>query len=105
LPFGVKLGGQDAVVLNEVFSGISSPVAADAEIVVDVEDEMIIINVFPSSEQGETDGSAPPAIILIQGGSQGRLNQTMDGQALKPGWYLMNVVAAGQTSRVLFQVR
>ncbi|THB70604.1 MAG: hypothetical protein D6E12_02675 [Desulfovibrio sp.] len=104
LPFGVSVGGQAAEVVNEIYAEVPAPVSADAAIVCDVAEDMIIINVFPSDAQGNVDSSAQPAIIMIQGGNTGALNQTMDGQALTPGIYLMNVVAGGATSRVLFTV-
>lgn len=105
LPFGVSVGGQAAEVVNEAYAKVPGPVAADAAIVCDVSADMIIINVFPSDDAGNVDSSAQAKIIMIQGGNSAGLNQTMDGSTLTPGWYLMNVVAGSDTSRVVFQVQ
>ncbi len=108
LPFGVKVGGQDAVLKSKdaAYSTIAKPVAADAELVVDAKADMIIVNVFPCDEKGNVKTGAQPAIILIQGGNTAKLNSTMDKKPLKPGRYIMNVVVTAKgTSRVMFQVK
>ena len=105
LPFGVSVGGQAAEATSDTTATVPGPVAADAAIVCDVTADMIIINVFPSDEAGNAASDAQPAIIIIQGGNTGALNQTMDGAPLAAGWYLMNIVAGSDTARVVFQVQ
>lgn len=104
LPFRVKLGGQEARLRNasDIFAVVDTAVPNNAEIEVDVTTEMIIINVFHSDDRGNATGA--PAVIMIQGGNKTTLDKTMDLQTLEPGTYLMNIVAGGNTARVLFKV-
>jgi hypothetical protein len=110
LPFGVKVGGQEAVVIrnDNTWGTIADAVSSDALLEIDSRGDSIIINVFPSNEKGDASGDA--AIILVQdGGNTVRLDQTKDKRMeptrLQPGLYLMNVVAGSNTSRVMFRVK
>lgn len=107
LPFGVSLAGQSAVLANkdDIVAKVSKAVANAAELVVDVNDNPIIINVFASDAEGNPKQGATPAIILINSGNKTTLDQTMDQKKLEAGHYLMNVVASGSTARVVFQVK
>ncbi len=106
-PFRVSLDGKDAVLrsANDVFAVIDNPVSADAVIVADAEDDTIFINIFASNERGEVASDTMPAVILYRPDTTVRLDNTMDGSRLEPGYYLMNVVAPSKgTSRVVFRI-
>lgn len=105
-PFDVTVGGQLAKVTDAypVCARVEKPVAADAAIEVAVAPGTLIINAFPASEKGEVDSSAKGAILMAEGTNRTSLDQTMDKAKLAPGTYLMNVVAGGTTSRVLFTI-
>jgi len=107
LPFGVKVGGQKAIVSgNKLFAKIAKPVSANADLAVDFEAEMVIINIFKCDKEGNAKQGVPPAIILIQGGNETKLSSTMDKKPLEPGNYIMNVVISPKgTSRVMFTVK
>jgi hypothetical protein len=107
LPFGVKVGGQKAIVSgNKLFAKVAKPVSANAALVVDAEAEMVIINIFKSDKEGNAIKGAQPAIIMIQGGNKTKLDSTMDKKPLEPGNYIMNVVISTKgTSRVMFTVK
>jgi hypothetical protein len=107
LPFPVKLGGQDAVLTEKdaVFAVVSTPVAADAEIVTGATDDMVFVNVFAADEKGNALPEAVPVTIVIRKGPPAKLNQTADGQPLSPGRYIMNLVSPTKgTARVFFAV-
>ncbi len=103
LPFGVKLGGQDAKD-GTPFASIEKPVAANAELVVAGKADLIIVNVAPADEKGNPKEGATPAIILLQGKSSTTLDQTMDKQKLAPGKYCMNITFDGKTAMVKFVI-
>ncbi len=107
-PFDVTLGGQIAETgdLGDLFAVIKEPVEADAVLAIDQDAPVLIVNAFPCKEDGTIlmDG-APAAVLFAQNASEVRLDATMDGKRLAAGTYLMNVVASGKTSRVVFTVR
>ena len=106
LPFKVKVAGQEAKVKSPVYAGIEKPVSASADLEFEVKDKsMIIINIFPSTNKGIVDKAAKSKIILVNQSNKTKLNKTMDKSALKPGNYLMNVVADQKSSRILFEVK
>ena len=102
LPFKVKVGGQEAQD-GKTFATVAEPIASNAELEVDSKEAMIIVNVFPSDDKGKTSGAAK--IIMLQNTNKTNLDKTMDKSKLKPGTYLMNIVAGGATARVLFKVK
>lgn len=106
LPFGVKVGGQDAVYsakANPVFAKIAKPVSGAAEIeVASADTTLIILNIFPTDEKGGNIGV--PKALLMQNTNKSTLDKNMEGKKLEPGWYGMNVVASQKTARVLFKV-
>jgi len=108
LPFSVSIGGQAAKAAspNAPYAALDKPVAADAEIVLGAEADMVIINVFPSDAKGNAKEGATPAIIIINKGEKGTLASTMDKKKLEPGTYIANIVIGDKgTSRVMFEVK
>ncbi len=105
LPFGVKIGGKAAVAKNDICAAIPGSVTNNSEIVVDAKtDDMIIINVFPCREDGSVpSGTKCRSIILIKKGSnKTTLDKGTENVVLPKGTYIMNVVAQGNTARVVF---
>ena len=107
LPFGVSLGGQQAVETetSDVYAIVENPVAAGAQLAVKGVQGQIIVNIFPSNDKGEATQGAQPLILLFDAGESKSISDNMQGSKVTPGWYLTNVVGGGKTSRVLFQVK
>ncbi len=107
LPFGVKLGGQQATAKGDAnFATVEKAVADNAELEVAVDKpEMVIINVFPSDEKGTPKDGAAAIIIMFQKTNKGTIDQTIDKKKIPAGTYLMNVVAADKTSRIVFKIK
>ncbi len=110
LPFGVKLGGQDAVLANptDIFARVSQAITSDAELeVMEPVSGTLIVNAFHTDNQGNIDKSTQnaPEILFASGTNKTRINQTMSKNPLKPGFYLANIVANGRTARVVFEVK
>ena len=109
-PFDVEVAGQPAVPPAGpavIFAKIPQPVAPDAEVQVDTEGGMIIVNVFAIDDNGAPlKGTAGQAkVIMVQNGTGFALDRTMDKSTLAPGHYGMNIVLQNQgTSRVEFTV-
>ena len=106
LPFVVTLGNQEAILSedNVTVAVISDPVPNDAEIIVDNDSGMVIINVFPTDGEGNATPGTQPLVILIQDGNKTTLDKTVDNKTLESGNYVMNIVVSGKTARVLFTV-
>jgi len=106
-PFEVTLGGQKAEMgeWGDLFAVVKEPVKADAVLAIEKEAPMLIVNAFPCMEDGTIlmDG-APAAVIFANNTAEVKLDATMDKKKLAPGTYLMNIVAHGKTSRVVFTV-
>ena len=110
LPFGVSMGGQTAVVQSSSpespkYAVLSAPVTADAKIVINDDSQMVIINVFPCDDIGNPVDGVQPAVLLLQGRTVGKLNETMDKKPLPPGTYIANIVSNSRTARVLFEIK
>lgn len=107
LPFGVKLGGQAATAKGDAnFATVEQTVADNAELEVAVDSpETVIVNVFPSDEKGTTKEGASAIIILFQKTNKGTIDQTIDKKKIPAGTYLMNIVVADKTSRVVFKIK
>ena len=107
LPFGVKLGGQDAKAeKGKTYAAIAEPVANDAELEVDIKDaKMVIVNFFPADEKGEVKPGATAAVLILQGKNKGPINKTMTNKALEAGTYRANIVGDGKTSIIVFKVK
>lgn len=105
-PFEVTLGGQKAEMQegNMLFAVVKGPVKPDAVLAVEKEVPMLIVNAFPCQEDGTVLETQTAAVIFANNVKEVKLNATMDKKPLKPGTYLMNVVANGKTSRVVFTV-
>lgn len=106
-PFDVTLGGHKAEIgaWGDLFAVVKVPVKADAVLAIDKEAPILIVNAFPCKEDGTIlmEG-APAAVIFANKVKEVKLDATMDKKKLAPGTYLMNVVANGNTSRVVFTV-
>lgn len=107
MPFPVTLAGQNTAKKNSICAQITNPVSNNAEIVVDAKaDKMMIINVYPSDANAKIPQGAKCLILLIKKGeNKTTLDKTTSKEKLKSGIYLMNVMAAGKTARVLFTVK
>jgi hypothetical protein len=106
LPFDVTLGGQKAEMKaqNDMFAVIEKPVKPDAVLTIGKEAPMLIINAFACKEDGTVEQTTAAAIIFAQNTATTPMSATMDKQPLKPGTYLMNIVAHQTTARVVFTV-
>jgi hypothetical protein len=107
MPFAVKVGGQATSKKNSLCSQIANPVANNAELAVDVKpNKMIIVNIYPSDANAKIPQGAKCLILLIKKGeTKTTLDKTTSKEKLKPGIYLMNITAAGNTARVMFTVK
>jgi hypothetical protein len=106
-PFDVSIGGQKAVMMegNILFGVIDKPVKPDALLEIEKLAAMLIVNAFSVKENGAVmEPGAQPAVYFVKEAKSVKLTQTMDKKPLKPGRYLLNVVAHGATSRVVFLV-
>lgn len=106
-PFDVTMGGQKAVVQkgNALFAVIEQPIEPDAVVALEKVSPLFVINAFLCQEDGTVlDTGAPAAIVFKQNVKEVKLSETMDKKPLRPGTYLMNLVAHGSTSRVVFTV-
>jgi hypothetical protein len=108
MPFEVSVGGQKAVVKggNDTFGRVQSPVTEDAEIEIHTDCKDAIINIFFGNEKGEPQAGGKTIVIMAKG-NKCKISDRMDKKKfeMKPGYYLMNVVAKGNTSRVVFQLK
>jgi hypothetical protein len=106
LPFSVTVGGQPAAHKSgEPFAHLASPVAADAPVKVGAKADLTIINVHRLQANGTPDPAVQPAIILLQGTSEGSLDATMDRQKLATGTYLLSVTSGEATASIKFEVK
>ncbi len=105
-PFDVTLGGSKAEMKagNELFAEVPKPVAADAVLALEKEVPMLIVNAFPCKEDGTVEEAQAVAVIFAQNVKEVKLDATMDKKKLAPGTYLANIVAEGNTSRIVFTV-
>lgn len=106
LPFPVTVGGQAAQAEGPV-ARTAVPVAADALVEAGAKGEMMLINIFRSDAKGNvtTANASAQEIIMVNGASNAKLNQTMSKKPLSAGQYLMNIVVGSNTSRVTFTVK
>ena len=106
-PFDVTIGGQKAMMQkgNILFAVVDKPVKPDALLQIEKAASMLIINAFSVKENGAVmEPGAQPAVYFVKEKNSVKLTETMDKKPLNPGRYLVNVVAHGATSRVLFVV-
>jgi len=104
IPFPVSVGGQ-AAKDGTPFAKIENPVATDAELAVESQSGMIIVNVNMVNAKNEPVPGSTPAVILLQGKTKTNLDKTMDGKKLAPGNYIMSVVSEGKTASILFTIK
>lgn len=90
---------------TEIFSKLSTPVAADAVVQVPGKQDQIIVNIFPADENGTVKSGAKPEVIMASNTDNFRLDRTMSKGKLATGTYLMNIVYGGQTERAVFTVK
>lgn len=105
-PFKVSIGEQEAKMKNpgDLFAVFEKPVKAGDLLKIDKKVDMLIANACPCKEDGTIlDGNHVIPIYATQTNSL-PLKSTLKKEALKPGTYLMNVVAHGKTSRVVFTI-
>lgn len=105
---GVSLGGVklEPTPDGTSFTTSAAPVASDAELALDIEPQMVIINVFQCDEKGNVKSDAIiPFVIMIQNGNKTTLDQSVDKKKLAPGDYIMNILAGGKTVRAKFVVK
>ena len=105
-PFTVKIGEQEAAMKdrNDLFAVIAKPVKANAELKIDEPSDLLIANVFPCKEDGTILKGNHAIAIFGQKTETLKLDASLTKEPLKPGTYLMNVVAHGATSRIVFTV-
>jgi hypothetical protein len=90
---------------NMLFAVVKDPVKPDAVVAIEKESPLFIINAFACKEDGTVmEPGARPAVLFNQNAKETTLNATMDKKPLKPGTYLMNIVAHNATSRVVFTI-
>lgn len=106
LPFPVKVGGIAAEAkAGQPFAQVPKPVSTTADLELGVKGTgMSILNVTPVNAKNEPVPGASPAVIILQDTAKGSLAKTLDGQKLKPGKYLLSVVADGKTASILVQL-
>lgn len=106
LPFDVKMGEQLATMKTgmELFGVIEKPVKNDVIVSLEKESPLFIINAFPCKEDGTVLEGQVAGIVFGQNTREVKFNATMDKKPLPLWTYLMNVVAHGKTSRVVFTV-
>ncbi len=107
LPFGVKIGDHNAAMTEDtsLFAKLAGPVSNNAAMSVKDVEGQIIVNIFPSDENGEVQNGVQPMILLFQASESKAINTNMQGTTPKSGWYAANVVGGGKTARILFQVK
>jgi hypothetical protein len=101
----IQISGMPLDTKTMILSKLNTPVSPDALVQVPGKQESIIVNVFPSDVMGVVKSGLKPEIILASGTDHFKLDQTMSKKKLAPGTYLMNIVFAGKTERVLFSVK
>lgn len=113
-PFDVVVAGKKALVVDahpagKNFAIVAEAVKADAELEVKAEGKPLIINIFPVGADGAVDqakAAAATKVVMDQdGGPKVSLSNTMDGSKIGPGHYGLNIMIAGQTSRVMITVK
>ena len=107
LPFGVTIGGQAAVATEAsgTHAFVETPVASGAVMGVKDVTGQVIVNIFPTDENGTAQQGAQPYILLFDASETKSISANMQGTQVPAGWYLANVVGGGKTSRVIFQVK
>lgn len=105
-PFKVTIGGQEATMANkgDLFAVIEKPVKSGDKLKIEKKVDMLIVNACPCKEDGTIFDGKDVIPIYGQNTDTLPLVATIKQEPLKPGTYLMNVVAHGKTSRVVFTI-
>ena len=105
-PFTVKIGEQEAEMKdrNDLFAVIAKPVKADAVLKIAKKSDFLIANACPCKEDGTILQGNNVVAIFGQNTDVLKMDATLTKKPLQPGTYLMNVVAHGTTSRVVFTI-
>ncbi|MBN1283352.1 MAG: hypothetical protein JXA24_06245 [Proteobacteria bacterium] len=90
---------------SEILSKLNTPIENDATVQVPGRQESIIVNVFPTDENGKVKPGASPEVIMARDTDFFKLDNTMSKKELASGNYLMNIVFGGKTERVAFVVK
>jgi len=106
MPFPVIVANEEASITpGEQFARISTAVPPNAEVRVQTEHPMVVINVTPADANGTQKEGALPRMIVIDSSGRSALDRTLDRQKLKPGHYLMTVAAGRSSVPVFLQVQ
>jgi hypothetical protein len=105
-PFKITIGEQEAKMKNpgDLFAVIEKPIKANDVLKIEKKVDMLIANACPCKEDGTILDGNNVVAIFAQNTKELKLSETLKKEALKPGTYLMNVVAHGKTSRVVFTI-
>jgi hypothetical protein len=101
----LSLEGQEIAWTDSPYAKAGAAVSSAAAVKVPGAKDQMIINIYSSDAKGNVDNASQPKVILVSGTDTFKLNQTIDNVPLKPGTYLMNVMANGSTGRVVFTVK
>ena len=106
LPFQVAIDGNRAQINTIIAALIKEPVTANSEIICDtVNNDLINITFMPCNKDGIVVPGKKPALILLRDSNKITIDQTTDKKKLAPNYYLMDVTAGDQTSRVIIKVK
>jgi len=106
LPFQIKIDENSARPNTTIAALIEEPVSATSEIICNiVNNDLINITFMPCDKDGIVVPGKKPALILLRDSNKTTLDQTVDKKQLKPGYYLMDVTAGDQTSRIVIEIK
>ncbi|MCX6910080.1 MAG: ankyrin repeat domain-containing protein [Verrucomicrobia bacterium] len=106
LPFPLTIGGHPAKDEGRLDAAavVKEAVAPGAEVVIQAQTEMVILNISPVNDDGTAKPHSRTAIVMAQGTNKVRLDQTLDKKPLAAGLYRMTATAADATAIVLFRI-
>lgn len=106
LPFPLSIGGHAARDEGRLDAAavVREAVDSKAEVVIQAQAEMVILNISAANDDGSPKAGARTAIIMAQGTNKLRLDQTLDKKPLAAGLYRMTATAADATAIVLFRI-
>lgn len=105
-PFEVTFNGYRAAVKDSdaTFATVPQSIPNDATIAIPEKAPVLIVNATPCKENGEVLAIRPILLMVARDTKEIKLHENLEKQMLDPGMYLMNVVANGQTSRILVRI-
>ncbi|MFA6562385.1 MAG: ankyrin repeat domain-containing protein [Verrucomicrobiia bacterium] len=106
LPFPLTIGGHPAKDEGRLDAAavVKEAVAPSAEVVIQAQTEMVILNITAANDDGSVKARSRTAIVMAQGTNKVRLDQTLDKKPLAAGLYRMTATAADTTAIVLFRI-